>query len=656
MGTPLRAARRGPFRARASAGALALLLAAACTDHIPTEAGSPAPAGTGPAAALACRADLRAGTLECAPPPPGAPGPAAILGGQGLNVRLRSSGLAYDGATLRIDVTVENLTGQALGTTDGLTPTAEGVRVFFANGPTSATGPVAVANPAGEAFFTASAQPYFQYDGLLAPGDTTAPAEWRFAVEPEVQSFQFTVLVSAAVPREGGWLRMSPVLPSLATGDSLPLAVERLDVAGRPAPAGALAWSSADSTIARVSANGTVTGLAPGATRVFATDGRRTSSVKVLVRGTNGDMVAPTVHGVTVSPARVTANGLDSVHVTVRLTDGGTGTRFVFARLSSPSGTQMVQCDTYAPSAGDAADGTFTCGGLIPAHAEGGAWRVTFLWTEDHAENERAEDWSELQAAGVLAQVHVDSDTPDTEAPDITDVAFSPDSIAANGLDSTTVSLRVADAGAGVAGTEAWFRSPAGNHVQYCQATTPSAGTAAAGTFSCRLAVPSGGQPGSWTLEVVRARDGVGNTREMYTAALDSAGHPTVLRVSGPPADTDQPLLTGFSFSPDTVAANGADSVTVTMEVTDAGSGALRAQTTFASPSGQTATCMRYNPVAPAPGTQAITCRLAVTSGGETGQWRVQFIFLDDAAGNGNVYEPEDLEAMGFPALLTVTP
>jgi hypothetical protein len=185
-----------PARLRAAAGALALLLGAGCVDRTATGPELlPPPDAPGRSAVLACRANVRAGTVECASPAPGAGGGSAvILGGQGINVRLRSTNPSYDGVdTFRIDVTVENLTGQALGTTDGVTPAPEGVRVFFAHGPASATGEVTVANATGEAAFMAAAQKYFQYDGLLAPGDTTAPLEWRFSMPPTVESFELGV-------------------------------------------------------------------------------------------------------------------------------------------------------------------------------------------------------------------------------------------------------------------------------------------------------------------------------------------------------------------------------------------------------------------------------------------------------------------------------
>ncbi|WP_420125812.1 Ig-like domain-containing protein [Longimicrobium sp.] len=646
-------------RLRAAAGALALSLAAACVDDVATGPQlAPPPDASGPAAALVCHADVRAGTLECAPPAGAGGASAVILAGQGIDVRLRSSNLSYDGVdTFRVDVTVENLTRQALGTHDAHSPYYQGIRVFFANGPTSATGAVEVANATGEAFFTAAGQKYFQYPGLLAPGDTTTPMQWRFSVPPTVSSFQFGVYVSALVPHESGWLRMEPFFPSLAVGESMPLHAHPHDVTGRPIPAGTTTWSSADSTVARVAADGTVTGVAPGETFVFATNGARTGLVQVRVSSTAGDVLPPTAHELTISPVHVAADGLDSLTLSVRLTDKGSGTRYIYLHAASPSGIHFANCYSVEPTTGTRADGTFTCRAAIPPHAEGGVWHVTQLSVVDRVQNSRTL-WGMGTLAtiwgGVSRAVYVRSPTPDVLPPTFTSVAFTPDSIEANGLDSVTVSMEMQDAGSGVTYALAAFRAPAGA-LASCDSGTPFTGTPAAGVFRCRLAVPAGTEPGTWTLESVETYDATGNFRRLYTAELAAAGYATTLRVSGPPADTTRPALTGFTFSPRTVAANGLDSVTVVVEITDHGSGAERVQTDFVSPSGQRVTCYRYGP-SPQPGTTVIPCRFAVGPGRETGEWRIDFVWIDDANDNNRAYFTEELEALGFPVTLTVTP
>ncbi|HEU0054678.1 MAG TPA: hypothetical protein VFQ39_15940 [Longimicrobium sp.] len=201
------------MRAFPSAATAALLLTlAACADRAtaPDLAEPPAEA----VAALQCTARVGAATVTCAPLDGGpslsvSPGGGArrlIVGGQGVNVRLTSSNVAYDAATgtFSADVTVQNLLPEALGTGDRWT-TLTGVRVFFHQEPavTGGGGTVEVANPDGEGLFTGSRQPYFAWDEVLPPNAVSSPKRWRWNVGPGVAEFSFQLYVDADREDEG---------------------------------------------------------------------------------------------------------------------------------------------------------------------------------------------------------------------------------------------------------------------------------------------------------------------------------------------------------------------------------------------------------------------------------------------------------------------
>ncbi len=128
-----------------------------------------------------------------------------IIGGQGRYVQVTSTNVSYDGTqTLSANVTVQDLTTQPFGTADGVTPSANGIQVFFDQLPTvtAGSGSVTVANPTGTGTFTQSGEPYFQYPGLLPSNATTAPLQWQFAMPSTVTNFAFTVYVSTQLPDE----------------------------------------------------------------------------------------------------------------------------------------------------------------------------------------------------------------------------------------------------------------------------------------------------------------------------------------------------------------------------------------------------------------------------------------------------------------------
>lgn len=176
-------------------------------------------------ATLACQVDIRGGALSCALPE-GETGAAsgAIIGDQGLFVLLESAGVSYDpsdpdGPAFKADVTVRNFMGQTIGTTDGTTIDPNGIRVFFHSAPqvTEGTGTVAVRNADGSGDFTGTAQPYFQYDEMLAPGEGTFAKTWIWDVPETVDRFTFYVGVSASAVDESALAPGTHLLASTLT-------------------------------------------------------------------------------------------------------------------------------------------------------------------------------------------------------------------------------------------------------------------------------------------------------------------------------------------------------------------------------------------------------------------------------------------------------
>src|SRR5690606_33213524 len=94
-----------------------------------------------------------------------------LLGGQGAHVALATSGVAYDGAgeVFSFDAAVTNLIAQPLGTADGATPHADGVRVVVRTPPvtTGGVGSVSILGADGTAEFTEPGQAYHRYAGVL---------------------------------------------------------------------------------------------------------------------------------------------------------------------------------------------------------------------------------------------------------------------------------------------------------------------------------------------------------------------------------------------------------------------------------------------------------------------------------------------------------
>ncbi|MEP7001791.1 MAG: lamin tail domain-containing protein [bacterium] len=195
------------FRANTRTLLVALALASACGESVPF-APQPDPQPSLPSTvrpdliALQCTVNAVARSFGCAPVKSSSANGDYIVGGQGINVLLTSSNVSYDvpTQTLGADVTVQNLLPDALGTIDGTTLSATGVRVFFDSDPvlTSGSGSVSVQNADGQATFTNTNQDYFQYSQVLAPNAVSSSKRWLFNLSNGT-TFSFVVYVSAPV-------------------------------------------------------------------------------------------------------------------------------------------------------------------------------------------------------------------------------------------------------------------------------------------------------------------------------------------------------------------------------------------------------------------------------------------------------------------------
>lgn len=267
-------------------------LFAAC-EHVPTapiaQPGVPPMRGTPvTVAAVTCRGDIHASTLECAPADPAKGGARGdiILGGQGTNVKLTSSNVVVTDVpnpavqdTFAFRVDVQNLLLQSIGTVDGVHADLDvGVRVFFAQAPEAVAGygALEVANATGLDAFTASAQPFFAYLGtMIAPGGHTGTKLWKISYDATVTNFAFTVYVATVVQFPRGWVDVAESAVPLAPGGTAQLTAVAHDALGAVVAGEPVSWSSAVPGVAGVDASGAVAAACGGVTTVTASTATR---------------------------------------------------------------------------------------------------------------------------------------------------------------------------------------------------------------------------------------------------------------------------------------------------------------------------------------------------------------------------------------------
>ncbi|MDB4913539.1 MAG: hypothetical protein JWM95_1183 [Gemmatimonadetes bacterium] len=311
-----------------------------------------------------------------------------IVGGQNTFVTLTSSNVVYAGDVFSFTTTVQNLLGQALGTTDGTTLDPTGVRVFFEQQPvaTSGSGSLDFINPVGGgslvdgyATFTQANQPYYQYNELLSPSEVSPAKGWAIHVPATVGTFAFSVYVSAPVQYPTGYVVVSPATATLRAGGSTQaLTAVVKDVVSRTVP-DAVTWSSSDPAVASVDANsGVVTPVADGLATITATSTTRTGTAVITVSAANGGNT--TITGV---PATLTVGSASTITVQARTAAGANmtlGGDVVLLSVSAGSVSAVTDNNngTYTATLNSTVATTISITGTINSAAIGHPGSVTF--------------------------------------------------------------------------------------------------------------------------------------------------------------------------------------------------------------------------------------------------------------------------------------
>jgi hypothetical protein len=272
----------------AAAGLVLFSVLAACTGDDPVAPSSRA-ADPVELATLDCRVTVATGDLRCASATPSTGGAdGLIVGGQGVYVFMNATGHSYDAQTgaYSINVTVQNLIPQSLGTTDGATPDPDGVRIFFAEDPVATDGSglsVSVSNATGMAPFLSGVQPYFQYSEVLSANETSGALPWGFSVPAGVASFGFKVYVSTQVQFPNGWIDLTPAADTMVQGGTQALVATVRNVVGTPQVGAAVTFGTSNPAVGTVDAAGMVTAVAPGSATITATSPGRSGSATLAV-------------------------------------------------------------------------------------------------------------------------------------------------------------------------------------------------------------------------------------------------------------------------------------------------------------------------------------------------------------------------------------
>jgi RHS repeat-associated protein len=396
----------------------------------------------------------------------------------------------------------------------------------------------------------------------------------------------------------------------------------------------------------------------------------------------------PVLVAMSISPASVNVTGgSQAVTVSLTLTNNLSGVNFNAVpfrynefTIQSPSGRQAISVTntgtSFALTSGTALNGIWRATLTIPEFSEAGLWTVTALNVFDNAENELSLTTAQLAAGGFPTSLTVIS-TPDVTPPTLLGLSFSPPSVnTTSSAQPVTLTLNLADSPAGVVfpgGSQLTFDceivSPSGKQQQWL--TTDEfrlvSGTPQAGSWAGIFTMPQYSEPGTWTIQQLLLQDAANNSENLTAAAITALGFSPTFTVSDSSPDLTPPVLTYFNLAPQVLDTSiGPQIVVATLRATDSPAGVSFAPTTadftfFYGPYvvNPTNTLTLYtfcNQAAGTPQNGTWQCNITMPAFSAAGAWTVSAVRLKDADDNTVTYTTAQLQALGFPTVITVEP
>jgi uncharacterized protein YjdB len=426
---------------------------------------------------------------------------------------------------------------------------------------------------------------------------------------------KFATVKVVVIPVPVASVSVTPTSAPLVIGGTVTLSATTKDAAGNTLAGRTVTWSTSDPSVATVN-GGVVTAVAVGTATITATSEGKSAAAQITVT------LAP-VASVAVSPATVSV----LPGATTQLT----------ATPSDASGKPLAgRTITWLSS--DQSKATVNGSGLVTGVAYG---QVTITAT------------SEGKSGSATVKVS------DGIAPNLIGLTIVPTPVDVTTATKTVVVTgRITDAGGSGASQFSVTASALHGAFTNCVDTALDSGTTSDGMWSCSLTIPIGAEPGNWSL-IVLISDAGFSSKTYAAAELSAASLPTSFNVVSN-WDQTAPVFHSLALSPSSVSvASGAQTVTVTANLTDERSGVGSFEFVATSQTGREAKCSAS---APSSGTMlngTWSCTITIPADAEAGDWRIM-VRATDRAFNYQTYglQPNGSTIAfpaGYPTAITVT-
>ncbi len=363
---------------------------------------------------------------------------------------------------------------------------------------------------------------------------------------------------------------------------------------------------------------------------------------------TDVDVIKPRLLAFDMPNSIVIETGSETVNFNLTVADNLSGVgRIDIVMISSTR--QTISVSKYGDALGNKVHALSLNSSAFGEFSEAGVWAVDYIRIEDVAGNYKEYKSSDLQVLSLKSSIDVENINSDVVPPVLSEFSIVDDSITIlTGQESVSFNVTVTDNYSGFGRVDIIFISPTGKLISATDYTSFLGQSSSTLTLtSSKLGLYA--EAGSWTIKRVSIEDLAGNQKHFYAADFGDLSFESELIIHNDNSDLVAPILSDFSVVEESIdIVSGQETVSFNLTVVDSVSGVGRIDILLKGPTGQAVYVSKYGDTL---GQSSHTLTLESSEFGEfaiTGTWTIEYVRVEDIAGNNNEYSSMALNDLAF--------
>ncbi|MCR6112621.1 G5 domain-containing protein [Bacillus sp. A301a_S52] len=334
-----------------------------------------------------------------------------------------------------------------------------------------------------------------------------------------------------------------------------------------------------------------------------------------------GDSTPPVLESVEISPKEVNVG--DTIKIKAKISDDFSGVRFAHVAFKSPSEERNHSIHLNENEETGYWEGSY----VVQDFDESGEWKLQYIYVIDNAGNRKNYQPTEIETN---INFIINNSNGDSTPPVLESVEISPKEV--NVGDTIKIKAKISDDFSGVRFAHVAFKSPSEerNHSIHLNENEET------GYWEGSYVVQDFDESGEWKLQYIYVIDNAGNRKNYQPTEIETNINFIINNSNG---DSTPPVLESVEISPKEV--NVGDTIKIKAKISDDFSGVRFAHVAFKSPSEERNHSIHLNENEE---TGYWEGSYVVQDFDESGEWKLQYIYVIDNAGNRKNYPPNEVE------------